>query len=160
MSICKRTGLSDPSLTAQCLYVLTDDNPPAAAHVRSDGSWINTIVEIIRSGVSVSPESPSKGKGRSDGMEGVEQPVQGAKKDLLLRILAAGSSSFFLWTSDGNAHDADSQVSSAISRHSRRCCPSPAWIWRRPSSSLSLINSSIWTLRRCPQRHLLWPLRW
>lgn len=35
-------------LTAQCLYVLTDDNPPAAEELRTNGSYTSALLVIAR----------------------------------------------------------------------------------------------------------------
>ncbi|CED85341.1 Armadillo-type fold [Phaffia rhodozyma] len=79
--------LSLVTSAAQCLYVLTDDNPPAATHLRSDGSWINTLVDVVKDGWKAEDES-RKGKGKTD-MDGVsEGPKEG---ELLLKVLAAGT---------------------------------------------------------------------
>lgn len=75
--------------------MLTDDNPPAAGHLRTDGSWINTLVDIIRWGAKTDEESATakgKGKAAEGDMAGVEgDAVDEHKSDLLLRVLAAGT---------------------------------------------------------------------
>jgi hypothetical protein len=80
---------------AQCLYVLTEDNPPAYKHLRSESGWINTLVEVAREGWEKAGEpsnsKAAKGKGKAtEGME-VEAPQGLERKDMLLRILAAGT---------------------------------------------------------------------
>ncbi|KAF8737507.1 hypothetical protein AX14_012665 [Amanita brunnescens Koide BX004] len=58
---------------AQCLYVLTDDNEPATADVRSDAGYISCLVSIVRP----SPDAP--------------QPKDPSDHRLVtLRVLAAG----------------------------------------------------------------------
>lgn len=77
---------------AQCLYVLTEDNPPAYKHLRSESGWINTLVEVAREGWEKAGEpsgSNGKGKGKASA-EGMEVE-ESERKDMLLRILAAGT---------------------------------------------------------------------
>ena len=78
--------------------MLTDDNPAAVTHLRSDGSWINTLVDVIRHGGKAEgavDEEDKKGKGKAaaDSKTGVEgsEIEQEEKSDMLLRVLASGT---------------------------------------------------------------------
>lgn len=74
---------------------MTEDNPPAYKHLRSESGWINTLVEVARQGWEKAGEpsgsKSAKGKGKAtEGME-VEEAEGLERKDMLLRILAAGT---------------------------------------------------------------------
>lgn len=56
------------ALTAQCLYVLTDDNPPAAEELRTNGSYTSVLLSI------------AQGQPAADGIRG-----------LTLKVLATGT---------------------------------------------------------------------
>lgn len=51
---------------AQCLYVLTDDNPPAISEVRASAEYTACLLAIARpqDGENVSAESLAKGKAK------------------------------------------------------------------------------------------------
>lgn len=53
--------------TAQCLYVLTEDNPPAAEELRANGSYTSVLLSIVQG-----------------------QPVADDTKGLTLKVLTAG----------------------------------------------------------------------
>lgn len=55
------------TLTAQCLYVLTDDNPPAAEELRTNGSYTSALLAIAQG-----------------------QPAADDIRGLTLRVLATG----------------------------------------------------------------------
>ena len=63
-------------MLAQCLYVLTDDNPPAATEVRSNGSYISCLLSILQDARAVT-------------IEAVPQGLVGQRL-LTLNVLAAG----------------------------------------------------------------------
>jgi hypothetical protein len=42
----RASGLTPP--TAQCLYVLTDDNPPIADEIRANFSYVSSLLEIAK----------------------------------------------------------------------------------------------------------------
>jgi hypothetical protein len=52
-------GLKAP--TAQCLYVLTDDNPPVGDEIRANLSYISCLLEIskVRSAPDVKGKTPA-----------------------------------------------------------------------------------------------------
>lgn len=56
------------ALTAQCLYVLTDDNPPAAEELRTNGSYTSALLSIAQG-----------------------QPAADDIKGLTLKVLATGT---------------------------------------------------------------------
>ncbi|KIY50621.1 ARM repeat-containing protein [Fistulina hepatica ATCC 64428] len=64
---------------SQCLYVLTDDNYPAIAEVRSEPSYVDCLVAIARSG----PHGKGKQKGKSS-----DEDCD--SREMTIRILAAG----------------------------------------------------------------------
>lgn len=59
--------LSQTIPTAQCLYVLTEDNPPAAGELRANGSYTSVLLSIAQG-----------------------QPVADDSKGLTLKVLATG----------------------------------------------------------------------
>ncbi|KAK7695114.1 hypothetical protein QCA50_002304 [Cerrena zonata] len=66
--------LSTVTSAAQCLYVLTDDNPPATNEVRNDVAYTSCLLEIVQSGASIN----GKGKEVAD------------ERIVTLRVLCSG----------------------------------------------------------------------
>ena len=53
---------------AQCLYVLTDDNPPAIDELRSNGAYVACLLTIARPEQPGSAQETKKGKGKELGL--------------------------------------------------------------------------------------------
>ena len=63
---------------AQCLYVLTDDNPPAIDELRSNGAYVACLLTIARPEQPGSAQETKKGKARD------------AEREAALSVLSAG----------------------------------------------------------------------
>ncbi|KZO96330.1 ARM repeat-containing protein [Calocera viscosa TUFC12733] len=81
----ERIPLSTVTAAAQCLYVLTDDNEPFVAAVRSSGEWVGALMDAARPGEvllnGAVNGSPKKDKGKAK-----EDPERLTE----LRVLACG----------------------------------------------------------------------
>lgn len=69
------------SLSAQCLYVLSDDNPPVTNDIRANSSYTSCLLAVAQE--ETSPVSPRKGK-EKDMQEMVEE------RRVSIRLLAVG----------------------------------------------------------------------
>lgn len=69
------------SVSAQCLYVLSDDNPPVTNDIRANSSYTSCLLAVAQE--EVSPVSPRKGK-EKDMQEMVEE------RRVSIRLLAVG----------------------------------------------------------------------
>ncbi|KAJ7902614.1 armadillo-type protein [Mycena olivaceomarginata] len=76
----EKIPLAPVTAAAQCLYVLTDDNYPAIADVRSDGSYIACLMSILTPDETSPPPNPN-------GKAPVDSPDPRA---VTLRVLASG----------------------------------------------------------------------
>lgn len=69
------------SASAQCLYVLSDDNPPVTSDIRANSSYTSCLLAVSQE--EASPVSPQKGK-EKDMQEMVEE------RRMSIRLLAVG----------------------------------------------------------------------
>lgn len=68
-------------VSAQCLYVLSDDNPPVTSDIRANSSYTSCLLAVAQE--EASPVSPRKGK-EKDMQEMVEE------RRVSIRLLAVG----------------------------------------------------------------------
>ena len=96
--------------TAQCLYVLTDDNPPVGDEIRANLSYVSCLLEISK--VRGVPDV----KGKTPAAE---------ERAVALGILGCGAQTLGGGLVRILATDWKAQVFCGISRHSRHPRPSP-----------------------------------
>ncbi|KZT62660.1 ARM repeat-containing protein [Calocera cornea HHB12733] len=73
---------------AQCLYVLTDDNPPFLEAVRSSGEWVAALMDAARTG-SVLPNGTTNGTPKKSD-KGKAKEKDDPERLTELRVLACG----------------------------------------------------------------------